>query len=84
MACEPLAVRTGHDPILATVQEKDWRAYLARVKPPWGDVCQVVIHQPAQAAFHGLSGDGGQPGPWSRECGMICRGELFRVELGGR
>lgn len=84
MAREPLGVRTGCDPILATVQEEDWRGYLRGVKPPRGDVCEVVIHHPPRPAFHGLPGDGAQPGPSPRECGMICRGELFQVELGRR
>src|SRR5690348_11301346 len=46
MAREPLGVRTGCDPILATVQDEDWRGYLPGVKPPRGDVCEVVIHHP--------------------------------------
>src|SRR5215472_7874811 len=84
MAREPPAVRTGHDPILATVQEQDWRVYLPRIKPPRADVCEVVIHHPAQTASYGLPGDGGQPGPRTPQRGMIGWGELFRVELCGR
>lgn len=83
MAREPSAVRAGRDPVLAPVQEQGRRPYLPGVEPPRGDIGQVVIHHPAQAALQGLFGDIAQPGPRTGEGGPICRGELLRVERGG-
>jgi hypothetical protein len=84
MTGQPAGVRAGHDAVLAALQVQDRRAYLAGIEAPGGDVGQVVVDRPADAAFDGLPGDLAQPGPGARQRGVIGRGELVRVEPGGR
>jgi hypothetical protein len=74
-------VRTGHAPILVTVQEQDGRSHLPGIKSPRGDVSKVVIHHPAQATVDGLPDDGMQPGPRAGQRGMIRRGEYAATGL---
>src|SRR3984885_14845343 len=83
MTGQPFGLRAGHDAVLAALQVQDRRAYLAGIEAPGGDVGQVVVDRPADAAFDGLPGNLAQPGPGTRERGVIGRRELLRVERGG-
>src|SRR5882757_1545806 len=83
MAGQPFSMRTGHDPVLATLQVQDRRAYLAGLEAPGCDVGQVVVDRPARAFFDGLPGDPAQPGPGAGERRVVGRGELVRLELSG-
>src|SRR5215210_2066524 len=48
-----LAVRAGHDPIPATVQEQSRRDYPRGVESPRADVGEVVVYEPARSGLHG-------------------------------
>ena len=56
-AREPLAVRAGHDPIPAAVQEEDRRDYPRGVESPRGDVGEVVVYEPARSGLDGRVDD---------------------------
>jgi hypothetical protein len=56
-AREPLAVRAGHDPIPAAVQEEDRREYPRGFESPRGDVGEVVGYEPPRSGLHGRVDD---------------------------
>lgn len=75
VAREPLAVRAGHDPIPATVQEQGRRDHLRGVETPRGDGCQIVVYQPAAAVLRRRTDDADEPGPLGFERNEIGRHE---------
>src|SRR5207302_7982066 len=81
-AREPLAMRAGHYPILAAMQDENRPADLPRLKPPAAHIRQVVIHHSARrSALRRHHGDAAEPGPLARKSSVIRRCEYFRVEL---
>ena len=44
-AAEPLAVRAGHDPMPAAVQQEGRRGYARGVGPSRGDVGEAVVYE---------------------------------------
>src|SRR2546427_10894314 len=67
---EPAAVRARCDPIVAALHDEDRRADRPRLKAPWRDVRQVVVHHPADAAFEGSPRYLSEPRPCPLERGL--------------
>src|SRR5829696_2325526 len=79
MAREPLAVRGGHDPIPASVQEKGWSDDVGGVEAPRADGGEVVGDEPSHAAGEGGTYDVDEPRPLAGESGFVFGGELRLV-----
>src|SRR3712207_5175295 len=78
-AREPLAVRGGHHPIPATVQEKGWSGDVGGVEAPRADASEIVVDEPAHAAGECGIDDVDEPRPLAGE-----RSEEHTSELQSR
>ena len=74
MARQPLAVRGGHHPIPATVQEKGWSDDVGGVEAPRPDAGEIVVDEPSHAAGEGGTDHVDEPRPLARESGFVFEG----------
>src|SRR5688500_861498 len=79
MAREPHAVRGGHDPIPATVQEKSRSDDVGGVEAPRPYACEIVVDEPSHAPGEGRTDDVAKPRPLAGESGFVFGGELRLV-----
>ncbi len=78
-AREPLAVRGGHHPIPATVQEKGRSDDVGGVEASSADAGEIVVDEPPHAAGEGGINDVDQPRPLAGEGRFVFWGELRLV-----
>src|SRR5829696_8430288 len=79
MAREPLAVRGGHHPIPATVQDKGRSDDVGGVEAPRPDAGEIVVDEPSHAAGEGGTDHVDEPRPLAGESGLVFGGELRLV-----
>src|SRR5215203_5584645 len=79
MARQPLAVRGGHDPIPASVQEKSWSGDVGGVEAPRPDSGEIIVDEPSHAASEGAMDHVDEPRPLAGESGFVFGSELRLV-----